>query len=186
MRNPINSKEILKEYIYSDSSCIKWSDLSLKDKMKRILCHDIQYNILLYLKFMRIEEYYEYSKKGFLTNIKLLIIKRKKNNLGNKLQLDMYSESFGKNLSVYHGGIIVHPSSKLGFNCKLHGHNCIGNNGKAQAVPQIGNNVDIGIGACVIGDIVIGDNTIIGANAVVNKSFEGQNTLIGIPAKIKV
>ena len=41
--------------------------------------------------------------------------------------------------------------------------------------------------ACIIGDIIINDNTIIGANALVNKSFSEKNiTIVGIPAiKIK-
>ncbi len=54
-------------------------------------------------------------------------------------------------------------------------------NGKA---PQIGDNVYISPGAKLFGDIVIGDNVKIGANAVVNKSFpEGNCTLVGVPAR---
>lgn len=68
--------------------------------------------------------------------------------------------------------------------CTLHGDNCIGNNGKTNACPIIGNNVDIGVGAKLIGDIVIADDIVIGAGAVVVSSFtEPGITIGGIPAR---
>lgn len=54
-------------------------------------------------------------------------------------------------------------------------------NGKA---PVIGNNVWIGPGAKLFGDITIGDNVMIGANSVVTKSFPDNVRIAGIPAKI--
>ena len=73
----------------------------------------------------------------------------------------------------------------MGDNVKLHGSNCIGNNGFIDKAPKIGNNVDIGFGAILIGDIEIADDIIIGANALVNKSFlEKGVTIAGVPAKI--
>ena len=186
MREPINSKKKLEDFIKSDRSCITWDSLSKKERILKHFTHDFQYGILRYLRYTRIEEYLEYSKPNPITKIRLITVKRKKNSLGGKLDLDLYSESFGKGLAIYHGGIIVHPSAKLGSDCRLHGHNCIGNNGKSQGVPVIGDHVDIGVGACVIGNIVIGDNVVIGANAVVNKSFQdGSSLLVGIPAAKK-
>ena len=68
----------------------------------------------------------------------------------------------------------------------MHGNNCIGNNGKeVKACLTIGNNVDIGYGATIIGDIKIADNIIIGANSLVNKSFlESGVVIAGCPAKV--
>ncbi|MCO4605885.1 Serine acetyltransferase [Streptococcus infantarius subsp. infantarius] len=65
--------------------------------------------------------------------------------------------------------------------------NCIGNSGSEKQAPIIGNNVDIGVGAKIIGDVKIADNITIGANAVVTKSctIEGA-TLVGVPAKVMV
>lgn len=52
-------------------------------------------------------------------------------------------------------------------------------------VPVIGNNVIILAGAKLFGRIVIGDDVMIGANAVVNKSFpEGHCRIAGVPAKV--
>ena len=63
-------------------------------------------------------------------------------------------------------------------------NNCIGNNGLTNLCPKIGNNVDVGFGAVIIGDIEIADDIKIGANAVVNKSFlEPGITIAGVPAK---
>lgn len=51
-------------------------------------------------------------------------------------------------------------------------------------MPIIGNNVFIGTGACILGDISVGDNSIIGANAVVLKSVPANCSVAGVPAKI--
>ena len=49
----------------------------------------------------------------------------------------------------------------------------------------MGNNVDIGYGAVLIGGITIADDIKIGANAVVNRSFtEPGVTIAGVPAKV--
>ena len=76
-------------------------------------------------------------------------------------------------------------AARIGENSSLHGANCIGNNGKTQGVPRIGNNVDIGYGAVIIGDIEIVDDVVIGANAVVNKSVLTPGAVVvGVPARI--
>jgi serine O-acetyltransferase len=52
------------------------------------------------------------------------------------------------------------------------------------AVPVIGNDCYIGPGAKLFGPIELGPNPVIGANAVVNRSFpQGNVTLVGVPAK---
>lgn len=75
--------------------------------------------------------------------------------------------------------------TRVGKNCKLHGSNCIGNDGKTLAAPVIGDNVRLGVGAKVIGDIHIADNVTIAAGAVVIHSCEIKGaTLAGVPAKV--
>ena len=51
--------------------------------------------------------------------------------------------------------------------------------------PMIGNNVFIGAGAVILGNIKIGDNAIIGANSVVLRDIPANAIAIGVPAKIK-
>ena len=55
---------------------------------------------------------------------------------------------------------------------------------KEEEAPIIGDNCFIGPGAKLFGKIKIGNNVAIGANAVVNKSFEDNVTIAGVPAKI--
>lgn len=91
---------------------------------------------------------------------------------------------FGPGLSIAHyGTIVVSANAKIGQNCRMQEGVNIGTSGGDRA-PTIGNNVFIGAGAKIIGDIVIGDNVAIGAGAVVVHSFtESGITIAGVPAK---
>lgn len=139
-----------------------------------------------YIKYLRKEEYYLDKIANKLFYIPYILNKRKKNKLGIRLGISIPPNTVGKGIIIYHSGdIIINANAKIGENCKLHGDNCIGNNGITEHAPIIGNNVDIGVGAKVIGNIILGDNCKIGANAVITKSFKEKNlTLVGIPAKI--
>lgn len=88
-------------------------------------------------------------------------------------------------LTLYHyGSIVLNGSCRIGRNCCIMNNVNIGANGGSNKAPTIGNNVYIGPGAVIYGDIYIADGCYIGANAVVNKSFLEPNTVIvGAPAK---
>ncbi|MCA0132691.1 serine O-acetyltransferase [Winogradskyella alexanderae] len=103
-----------------------------------------------------------------------------------KLGFSIPINVFGPGLSIVHyGTIVVNKSTKVGANCRMHACVNIGASGGEAAAPQLGNNVYIAPGAKIFGKIKIPNNTAIGANAVVNKSFEKENTIIaGIPAKV--
>jgi serine O-acetyltransferase len=93
---------------------------------------------------------------------------------------------FGPGLSIaYPGPIIVNGRARVGENCRIHNNVHIASNpGAEPLVPRIGNNVFIGPGAVIVGDIEIADNVAIGANSFVNKSFfEEGATIAGTPAK---
>lgn len=91
---------------------------------------------------------------------------------------------FGPGLSIAHyGTIVVNSNSRIGKNCRIQEGVNIGASGDDKA-PQIGDNVFIGSGAKIIGDVVIADNIAIGAGAIVVKSFMEQGiTIAGNPAK---
>jgi serine O-acetyltransferase len=107
--------------------------------------------------------------------------------LCNKYQWTILPNVFGEGLSIVHvGTIVVAADAKVGVNCRIHVCVNIGHAiAKGQSgVPIIGDNVYIGPGAKIFGPIQIGDNTAIGANAVVNTSFvEGNCTIAGSPAR---
>ena len=172
----------LREYVYADMEF--YYNQSRKERLMYWLINDPIHYIAKYLRYLRKEEYYSASSKRFAKILSLYYF-RKKNKLGNKLGFKIPRNCFGPRLTIYHHGeIIVNEKTRIGTNCKLHGGNCIGNNGMTDKVPQIGNDLDLGIGAKIIGGVSLGNGVKIGANAVVTKSFnEDDITLVGIPAK---
>lgn len=93
---------------------------------------------------------------------------------------------FGPGLSIPHfGNIVVNPLVRVGENCRIHTGVNIGASGGSDKVPKIGNNVYIGPGAILFGDISIADNVMVGANSTVTKSFLTPGVVIaGSPAII--
>lgn len=134
---------------------------------------------------MRKTEYYRNCRKGFFGRIIYKILSHKYHRKSIKLGFSIPINIFGPGLSIAHPGtIVVNGNAKVGKNCRLHVCTTIGATNGKNAAPIIGDNVYIGTGAKIIGDIKIGDNSVIGANAVVNKSFpDGNITIGGVPAK---
>ena len=93
----------------------------------------------------------------------------------------------GRNFTIDHfGGIIVSGYTKFGDNCRIRTGVCVGlSRMDDPCAPVIGNNVDIGVGAKLLGRITIGDNVLIGANAVVARSVPSNSIAVGVPVVIK-
>ncbi|WP_246174431.1 serine O-acetyltransferase [Bradyrhizobium paxllaeri] len=93
----------------------------------------------------------------------------------------------GRNFVIDHfGGIIVSGYARFGDNCRIRNGVVVGLRRVDQPVaPVIGNNVDIGSGAKLLGPITIGDNSLIGANAVVLIDVPPNSIAIGVPATIR-
>lgn len=104
--------------------------------------------------------------------------------LGVKLGLSIPLNVFDFGLSIAHyGAICVNNKASIGKYCRIHEGVTIGASGGG--APSIGDNVFIGTGAKVIGDIMIESDVAIGANAVVNKSILKRGvTVAGVPATI--
>ena len=182
----IQSKQDLKEYISADNDFLR--PKGAKAVMVANYAGYPTQSIRRFLYYLRKQEYYINTAKGNkLKGIMGLYYERRKNRLGMKLGLEIGPNCFGKGLSIWHAGnIVVNAYARIGENCTLHGGNCIGNTGKDPAVPRIGNNVNIGFGAVIIGDIEIADDVVIGANAVVNGSIpEPGSVVVGVPGRIK-
>ncbi len=133
-------------------------------------------------------EYYG-NKNGFLE--KLLFKKHRytKDRLGQRLGFDIKDGVFGAGLRINHFGNIV-AGGKVGRWCDIHQGVNIGQTNPVKRIkgvkynPTIGDNVWIGPGAKIYGNITIGSQVQIGANAVVGKSFGENVTIAGVPAKI--
>lgn len=94
----------------------------------------------------------------------------------------------GDNFLIDHfGGIVISGYAKFGDNCRLRNGVVVGlKNVSEPCAPQIGNNVDIGAGAKILGNIKIGNNVNIGANSVVLTDVPDNAIAVGVPAVIKM
>lgn len=86
-------------------------------------------------------------------------------------------------LMPHNGPIVVNLNAEIGKNCTLHPCTLIGGQ-RGKGVPKIGDNVFIGHGAKIIGNVKVADWTFICPNTVVVKDTEEGTTISGIPAKI--
>jgi serine O-acetyltransferase len=92
----------------------------------------------------------------------------------------------GKGLRIHHfGGIIVHSEASIGEYCTLYHSVTLGDLGGWGGAPRIGNCVIIGAGAKLLGNIEVGDDCHIGANAVVRTSVPTGCLAVGVPAVMK-
>lgn len=97
-------------------------------------------------------------------------------NLGNHTQI-------GGGLYLPHGNVVVDGIVRVGRNCVIGPWATVGVIDSV-AGPRIGDNVFIGTGAKVLGDIAIGDNVRVGANAVVLDDVPANVTVAGVPARV--
>jgi serine O-acetyltransferase len=180
----IKTRSDLKYYISEDRKAndllpVKPGTLNqLKFYFKLFFDKRIKFHTIL-----RKYEYYSNSNYVLFYVVRLYYYYRFKS-LSFKLGFTVHKNCFGPGLCIKHyGSIVVNPHTRVGSNCTIHICVNIGEtNGKA---PLIGDNVYIGPGAKIFGPITIGNNVKIGANAVVNKSFEEDNVVLaGVPASI--
>lgn len=166
----------------------QYNDYIMPTKKKRFfswLKRDYPFLISKWQRISRITDYHK-KQKSILSKFWYLVYTRKKNILSQQLGIEMGTANVGKGLMVYHSnGIVVNGNAIIGKNCHFHGNNCIGNSGYSEGLaPTIGDNVMIGVGAKVIGNVFIADNIKIAAGAVVVHSFETPGiTIAGVPAR---
>jgi len=93
----------------------------------------------------------------------------------------------GKGFFIDHGmGVVIGETSIIGENVTLFQGVTLGGTGKetGKRHPTIGNNIVVGTGAKVLGNITIDDNSYIGANAVVLKDIPKNSTVVGVPGHV--
>lgn len=93
-----------------------------------------------------------------------------------------YTPEIGHSLFIQHGFATVVYAKSIGHHFFVNQQVTVGfgENGN----PTIGNHVSVRAGAKVIGNIIIGDDVIIGANAVVAKDVPSHSVVVGVPGRI--
>ena len=82
------------------------------------------------------------------------------------------------------GSILINENAVVGKNCSFHINTALVAGGRDGGSPVLDDGVVLGVGAVVLGGVHIAENVAIGANAVVNKSFEEADIAIaGVPAR---
>ncbi|HEX3846998.1 MAG TPA: hypothetical protein VHV81_06420 [Steroidobacteraceae bacterium] len=92
----------------------------------------------------------------------------------------------GRRLSIeHHGCIVIHGASIIGDDCLIRHGVTLGNTGADDpfGAPSVGDRVQIGAGAKLIGRIRVGNDVIIGANAVVIHDVPDAAVVGGVPAR---
>lgn len=177
----IDSRASLKAYIRAD-----FASMGVRLGVRTLLLDPVARFTLA----MRFYEYLLNTGKPAFVRIPFLLLFRR---MSVRLGFSLWPNIFGPGVAIVHYGLLViDPTTRIGKNCRIHMGAHIG--GAAMFVPageehkyspRIGDNVYIGPGAKLYGPIRIGDNCVIGANAVVTKSFEEAGlTLAGVPAKV--
>lgn len=95
--------------------------------------------------------------------------------------------TIGRRLVIDHGtGIVIGATTNIGDDCLIYQGVTLGGTGISQGKrhPTLGNNVMIGSGAKVLGDIRIGNHSRVAANSVVLRDVPDNSTVVGVPGRI--
>lgn len=173
----IQSKEDYRFYLEADRIA-----LGKSTKRPKIFLDEIW----RFQRLLRKIEYYKNCKKSRIYIPYYYYLYLKFHILSILLGFTIGPNVFGPGLSIGHRGtIVVNNNTKIGENCRIHVCTSIGTKaGYTNVAPIIGNNVYIGPGVKMFGNIEIANGIAIGAGSVVTKSFNEKNiTIAGVPAK---
>lgn len=173
----IQNKDDLRRYLRQDQIA-----LGMKDKRRPMPFGDEcwRFEILL-----RKTEYHINTAKNPLQKLIAAFYRLRFHRMSVKLGFAMPTNVFEEGLSIAHyGALVANKKTRVGKNCRIHATVVIGGTGNTGTAPVIGNNVYLGAGCKIIGDIHIADDVAIGANAVVVKSIDEPGTTWGgVPAR---
>lgn len=130
---------------------------------------------------LRKTEYHFNVGHKWIGNLYRLRLKK----LQNRHSLHIPLNCCGRGLRIIHlGPILINGNAVVGKNCWFHINTALVAGGTNDDAPILDDGVVVGIGAIVLGGAHIAENIAIGANAVVNRSFEERDIAIaGVPAK---
>lgn len=93
-----------------------------------------------------------------------------------------YNVKLGRRVHIQHHGCLMLGARQIGDDVVIRHSVTMGLRQRgAQAFPTIGNGVEIGPGACIVGGVKVGDGSYIGANSVICHNVRPGSTVMGIP-----
>jgi len=98
-----------------------------------------------------------------------------------------YTATIGRRFLIAHqGSIVIHEYAVIGDDCRIRQGVTIGTAGayRIDAAPRLGNRVDVGAGAMILGKVEIGDGCRIGANAVIMTNLPAGSTAVAPAPRI--
>lgn len=142
-------------------------------------------DIWIFERCLRRTEYYKNCRRDIFGRFFYFLLRIRLYRLSVKMGYSIPLNVFAEGLSIAHRGtIIVNGDAKIGKNCRIQDGVTIGATNGSACAPKIGDNVFIGSGAKIIGNIKIADDVAVGAQALVIKSvLEKGITVGGVPAK---
>lgn len=174
---PIGTREEYEFYLEADRASLEMS------RQRPRLFGD---EIWRFERLLRAMEYAENCRRSPLWAPYRALLSLRFHRLSTRLGFTIPPNVFGPGLAIAHRGTIaVNACARVGANCRIHVCVNIGSRaGTNDQAPVVGDNVYIGPGAMLFGAIRIGDEIAIGANSVVNRSFEEPGiTIAGAPAR---
>ena len=137
-----------------------------------------------YLKWLRICRYL-YLKQGFAARVLLKAASLRRTQVGNRYGFDFkYSSPMGKGYHISHNIGVINMARSCGDGLVFRNFITIGVTNTSEKGPVIGDYVQFGTGCKVIGNVTIGNNVLIGANAVVVHDVPDNSVVAGVPAKV--
>lgn len=178
----ITDKESLAFYLAADKFALR-----RKRKHPKLFSDEIwKFQILL-----RKCEYFKNTNNNW--SLHSLITRFRFHKMSVRLGFDIPMNVCGPGMKINHRGtLVINGNSRIGKWCDMHPGVCVGDNPyatekgeKVSNVPTIGDYVFLGPGAKIFGKIVVGDNVMVGANAVVNKDVASDMVVFGNPMEAK-
>jgi serine O-acetyltransferase len=96
-----------------------------------------------------------------------------------------YTVKLGRRVRIWHHGGVVLSARSIGDDVHIRHNTTMGIARRSEITkrPTIEDRVDIGVGACIVGDVTVGHDSVVGANAVVVTSFPPHSRVAGVPAR---
>ena len=169
------------------SAIFKWLNREIENIMEKDPAAKSKLEVFFLYPSLQSVIYYKVS--SFFYKYKAFFIARVVSQFGRFMTgIEIHpGAQIGKNVFFDHGmGIVVGETAVIGDNCIIFHGVTLGGvaSTKTKRHPTLENNVTIGAGAKILGNITIGENSKIGANSVVLKDIPKNSVAVGIPGRI--